>query len=185
MYRPTNIASSAPTANDDYANGFRNGNFWLDTSASNFYVLEDHTTAAAVWILVSGGAVTSWTNWVPVFSWTGGTPTMSYVARYTVSNKVVHFQLLFEAANASGSTATKVDVTLPSTPKDNNNFLPIYAMYAQSAMTSLSDVYGTMLFGIDGNDNTGTNRKLYCIPSFSLLNGGTWTWFMEGFYEIA
>jgi len=185
MYRPTYIDSSAPTVNDDYSAGFRQGNFWFDDSTNSFYVLKDHTTGAASWVLVSGGAATAWANYVPTFSWTGGSPTMTYVARYRTQGNTVIFQLWFEAANTSGSTATKVDITLPVTPKDNNNYLPIHAMYCQSAMTSLSDVYGTMLFGIDGNDNTGSNRKLYCLPSFSLLNGSTWTWFMEGFYEIA
>lgn len=57
MYRPTHIAAVAPTVNDDYSGGFRNGNFWINTVSANLYSLTDDTTGAAVWIQVGGSGI--------------------------------------------------------------------------------------------------------------------------------
>jgi len=181
MYRPTHIAAIPPTVNDDLSLDFHKGNYWWDTATQTEYILEDETIGAADWVVVSGGGTSAWANWIPVFTWVGGVPATTYVARYQTVNNTVFFTLLIQAANASGSSATSVSATLPVTPKDNDTFLPIYAMYAMSALTSKADIYGTMLFLIDAYDNA--TRKLYCIPNFTLANGSTWTWIMEGFYE--
>ena len=182
MYRPTHIAAIPPTVNDDMSLGFQRGNYWWDTATQTEYILEVETIAAANWVVVAGGGSVAWSDWIPTFTWDGGVPTTTYVARYQTVNNTVFFTLLIEAANASGSSATGLSLTLPVTPRDNNIFLPIYAMYSMSAISSKADIYGTMLFVLDGY--SAVTRKLHCVPNFTLANGSTWTWIMEGFYEI-
>jgi hypothetical protein len=49
-------ATTAPDANDDAATlGVTVGSLWIDTVAEAVYVCIDATTAAAVWVEVSGG----------------------------------------------------------------------------------------------------------------------------------
>lgn len=181
MYRPTHIAAVAPTVNDDITEGFHRGNYWWDTVTQTQYILEDEADGAAVWVIVAGGGSLAWANWIPVVTFTGGAATPTYVARYQTVNNTVYFTLLLQAANTSGSTTTAVSCTLPVTPKDNNMFIPINAQYAMSTLTARTDIYGTQMWIIDCYN--AANRDLFCIPSFSLLNGETYTWIMSGFYE--
>lgn len=42
-------STSAPTVNDDVADGFEIGTIWIDTTNDNSYISVDHTAGAAIW----------------------------------------------------------------------------------------------------------------------------------------
>ena len=179
MYRPTEISASAPTVNDDYANGFRNGNYWHNTATSIHYILTDHTTANAVWSPISSGSVDEWDDWTTTITWTGNTPTgVSYVARYITIGEVCCFTLDVSCTTGGIGNLTDMTFTLPEQVADNNNLIPISSFYMVAASP-----LNTNIAYIDGTDNTPANRiaKHFIFPVV-----GTATAFdiyFRGFYE--
>lgn len=59
---PTILETRAPTSSDDYYEGFRAGQFWLDKSTNITYVCEDATPGAPIWNLVGGGSSIIWSR---------------------------------------------------------------------------------------------------------------------------
>lgn len=181
MYRPTHISASAPTVNDDYSSGFRNGNFWWNTTDDTLYVLVDHTTGAADWDSVSSSAIASWDDWTPTLTWTGNTPVrVSYVARYQMTGNVVVFTLDISVTNDSGSAITNLTVSLPETPVDNNNFIPVWTFSYIASVCSYANVAY-----IDGTDNTAGNRKLKHASFVSIDGDATANLYFSGLYETS
>ncbi len=50
--------TTAPTATDDSADGYRVGSYWADTTNDKIYFCIDATATAAIWILVGSGTFT-------------------------------------------------------------------------------------------------------------------------------
>lgn len=186
MHRPTEISTSDPTVNDDALNGYFQGLGWLNTTSGAYFVCKDDAVGAAVWTEVSASAeISAWANWTPTFTWSAGSPNVSYVARYIKIGTKINFTLLVQVYNNTGGAITSWSCTLPETPADTNQFIPIYSQYSIVAMSSVADIYGDMAFAIDCSSASDTARKLYNVATYSQADEDTYTWIMEGFYEVS
>lgn len=179
MYRPTHISASDPTVNDDYADGYRNGNFWLNSATDTLFCLKDHTTGAAAWVESTGAAISDWANWTPTFIWTGNTPVgITYVARYIVVGNKVNFTLDVDATAGAVGVLTNMECTLPVTPIDLDNYIPIVAQeLIDGTYTRTNIAY------VDGTQAVDANRKLYHVHFANVQVDDAFRLFYEGFYE--
>lgn len=176
MYRPTNISSSAPTVNDDYSAGFRNGNFWR--TPSSLYVLEDDAVGAADWQnALSGEDLGIWASWTPVITWTGSTPTgVVTVGRYCIVGETVY--ILLQVRGTGGiSDTTDMSCTLPVTAAYTPAFVPLIFY---NTLNSGSDV-GKDNFAVI--DSVSDPRVLghVCFPTIG--TEVVFGLFYAGFYE--
>jgi len=179
MYRPTHISASDPTVNDDYGDGFRQGNFWWNKDDNTLFFLEDHTTGAAAWVESTGAAISDWASWVPVFIWTGNTPVgISYVARYIVVGNKVNFTLDVSATAGAVGNLTNMECTLPVTPIDLDNFFPVTCYHKYGATWQRVNVPY-----VDGTQAVDANRKLYHGYFSPVAVDVAFRLIFEGFYE--
>lgn len=59
-------STTAPTANDDGADGYDVGTIWINTATNNSYILTDKTVGAAVWSQINGGGGGGGTKYLPL-----------------------------------------------------------------------------------------------------------------------
>ena len=156
MYRPTYISSSAPTVNDDYGSGFREGNFWWDDATGTLYVLEDHTTGSADWVAVTSSTVGEWDDWTPTFTWAGGSVGgFSYVARYIQIGNKVTFILNCQGTVSAGADVTGLTISLPVTPTDVNMYVPVLNIEVRGTTFAR-----TSIGYVDAENNNAAQRLL-------------------------
>jgi len=180
-YRPTHISESAPTVNDDYGDGYRNGNFWWNETSGTLYVLVDHTVGAADWDAITSSSVAAWDDWVATIAWTGNTPVgVSYVARYQEVGNLICFVLDVRGTNDTGADITDMECTLPESVADNDNFIPV-STYSLIVATANSN----NIAYIDGNDNDLADRKLYHASFNAIGASEAFELYFRGFYEKA
>jgi hypothetical protein len=181
MYRPTYISNADPTVTDDYANGFREGNFWWNSTDETLFVLSDHSTGSADWDTVTSSDIASWDDWTPTFTWTGNTPSsLSYVARYQRTGDLVSFTLDVTGTNDTGAAITNLTVSLPVTPVDNDNDVPVSTFSYLDSVCSYANVAY-----IDGTNNTA-NQRILRHASFVAIDGSDdFNLYFSGFYETS
>jgi hypothetical protein len=179
MYRPTNISSSAPTVNDDYSVGFRNGNFWWNTTNEVLYILEDQTTGNAVWTnTISGENLGQWASWTPTYIWVGGTPVaLTTIGRYCAVGDTTYI-ILNVKGTAPLTNITDMWCTLPVEPANTSARVPL---------TFYSNVTGT---GV-GKDHfaiveTITEPRMLWHVCFQVIPASAnFELYYSGFYETA
>jgi len=177
MFRPTVISTSAPTVNDDFDAGYRQGIGWFNTSTSTFYICDDDSDGAASWTEINTGLAYSWSDYTPTFTPTGGTVTgASYVARYISINNLVSFYI--DYSGTADGDITDMKITLPSAPADNDCFVPVMHYYLDNGSYGIDNIAY-----IDMNDNTEGNRKIAHARFQTLSSGVTFRLFYSGFYE--
>ena len=127
--------------------------------------------------VVANGGVGAWT---PSLVWTTSTPTItSAVYEYSKINKIIHFTIDLFVNNETGGNVTNLTITLPETPEDNNNLIPVHCY---SSLAGADMVYGYFPY-IEGQDNVGANRVLRFQGFTAITPGQTVHWYMAGFYE--
>lgn len=178
MFRPTYISTSAPTVDEDYSNGFIEGNFWFKSDTNQFYILEDHTTGAAAWTEVGGSSeITDWADWTPTLTWGTNNPSgVTYVARYHKVGNLVNFYV--QINGTADGDCTDLSFTLPATPVDTNAYVPVNTWYIEA--------------GTAGNDNIAyinsddaVTRDVDHARFQTLENGNVFKLFFSGFYETS
>ena len=178
-YRPTYISNVAPTVDEDYSEGYRNGNFWYNTVSATLYVLVDHTDGAADWDAISSSSVAAWADWTPTFQWTGNTPVgVSYVASYQEVGSLIFFTLDVSATNDTGADITNMNCSLPESVEDNDNLIPVdtYSVIA-GACSNYNVAY------IDGENNVEASRKLMHAAFGAITASQAFGLYFRGFYE--
>lgn len=177
MFRPTEISSSAPTVNDDFSAGFRQGMLWFNSTTSNMYVCDDDAVGAASWTAFNTGATYNWADWTPTFTFTGGTATgVTYVARYISINDLVTFYIDYQATADGDITDCKI--SLPTVPADQDVYLPITHYYSEGGSVGNDNIAY-----IDLNDKTEGNRQILHARFQTIANAATFKLFYSGFYE--
>ena len=175
MYRPAEISASAPTVNDDYSSGYRNGNYWWNTTTEILYILEVETTGSASWVAISSADVGAWDDWTPTITWTGNTPTgVSYVARYILIGDVCYFVLDVDCTTGASTNLTNMSFTLPETVSDNNNYIPVTTFHRYDGSYATTNIAY-----VDGDTPNGVKHAYF--PSMSPLKD--LSLFFAGFYE--
>ena len=178
MYRPTHISTSAPTANDDFDDGYRNGNYWWNSSTEVLYILEDDSVGAAVWTALSSGDVGTWDDWTPSFTWTGNTPTgVTYVARYIDVGDTCYFTLDVSCTTGASGNLTDMSFTLPETVTDNDNYIPVSSFYEYDGTPSSNNIAY-----IDG-ETPGDEVEHLSFPTLSTSK--SLRMYFRGFYEYS
>ena len=115
MFKPTHISTSAPTVNDDYADGFRPGIFWWDSDDDDWYICEDDTVGAAVWSSISSGVILNWDTWSASLSWVGGTPAIAVgIYRYAVIGNMCIITIEIGGSNLTAGNITDLTISLPA-----------------------------------------------------------------------
>lgn len=180
MFRPTEISASAPTVNDDFANGFREGIYWFDTTTGSLYICVSDVTGAADWDEVNTGGAYVWADWTPSFAFTPATPTTpTYVARYMQIGNIVHFYFDLDGSNDSGSTLATIAMSPPIEIADTNTY-PTYSAAANEA--SRVSVPIRLVIGLVDAESAAS-RKLY-ITGLAVNNAADYRVTGQGFYEM-
>lgn len=175
MYRPTHISTSAPTVNDDFDSGFRNGNYWWRTTTEALYILEDDSVGAADWVAIASGDVGTWADFTPSFGWTGNTPTgVTYVARYITIGDICMFTVDVSFTTGGSGNLTDMGFSLPETVADNDNLIPISSYY------DVAGVYANVNIPyVDGATPAGVKHAYF--PTIGTTQACNF--YFRGFYE--
>lgn len=179
MYKPTHISAASPTVNDDYDDGFREGNFWRDTGTPDLLLLVDETVGAADWdTVLAGGSLAEWGDWTPGFTWTGDQPTgVTAIARFCEIGNTVWFTLQVSGRSGAGGTGvTNMSCTLPRVVAYNNSHIPC-ASIGDNVSVRWSQEH---LAVIDTSVDPGIMVHLLFV---AIDSGDDFTLYYSGFYE--
>lgn len=178
MYKPTHISAAAPTVNDDYDDGYRNGNFWRDTGTPDLLLLVDETVGAADWdTVLTGGALAEWDDWTPSYTWTGDQPTgVTTVGRYCKVGDTVWITLQVKGTAGIGATGvTDMTCTLPMTAADTNAYIPIESYSLNDVKWSIEHL---------GVIDSRSDPRVFAHLDFATINSGdSFELYYSGFYE--
>ena len=129
MFKQTHIAATAPTVNDDFSAGFREGVYWFNTATDDFYICTSDAEGAASWETAGGTSINRWDDWTPSLAWAGNTPSVGVttIGRYVIAEKICLFTLEVSGTNTPGAAITGVTIGLPATAAiaDTNSTVPI------------------------------------------------------------
>jgi hypothetical protein len=116
-------------------------------------------------------------TWTPTLTWTTADPaSVSTTAKYVIQNGICYFY--FKTTSADGNGATQLTVTLPTIPKDLNNFVPVAGYQLVDSTYSNPQAY------LDTADSTGANRVLTFQNFSTCTDAKTCTVVCAGFYEM-